>query len=75
MEETKIKVYVKVNENNEIIEINSDIFIDDLTDWIYIDEGHGDRYAHAQSQYFEKPLTDMEGNYNYKYKNGKVVEA
>ena len=34
-----IKVYIKINENNEIIEINSEIFIDDLTGWIKIDSG------------------------------------
>lgn len=73
--EDKIKVYIKVNENNEIIDVNSDIFIDDLTSWVYIDEGNGDKYSHAQSQYFEKPLQNLDGTYNYKYKNGKVVEV
>ena len=65
--EDKIKVYIKVNENNEIIEVNSEIFIDDLTGWIYIDEGYGDKYSHAQSQYFEKQLQNENGTYNYKY--------
>ena len=73
--EEKIKVYVRVNENNEIIEINSDIFIDDLTGWIYIDEGCRDRFAHAQSQYFEKGLTDIDGKYNYKLIKGEIVEV
>lgn len=68
MDEEKIKVYVKVNENNEIIDVNSEIFISDLTGWTKIDEGYGDKYAHAQSQYFDKPLMDIEGNYNYHLK-------
>lgn len=66
--EEPIKVYIKINSNNEIIEVNSEIFILDLTGWIKIDEGYGDKYAHAQSQYFDKPLMDEEGHYNYKYK-------
>ena len=64
--EQPIKVYVKVNSNNEIIAINSEIFINDLTEWTYIDEGYGDKFAHAQSQYFDKPLIDENGNYRYK---------
>lgn len=63
----KISVYIKINEKKEIIDVNSDIFIKDFTDWIKIDEGFGDRYAHAQSQYFDKPLINANGNYNFKY--------
>lgn len=66
MEDYKIGVYVRTDSQNNIIEINSDIFIRDLTGWIKIDEGNGDKFAHAQSQYFDKPLVDDNGNYNYK---------
>ena len=69
MEEIKqepIKVYVKVNINNEIIEIGSSIFIQDTAGWIEIDKGYGDKFAHAQSQYFDKPLMNIDGTYNYK---------
>lgn len=65
--EQPIKVYIKVNTNNEIIEVGSSVFIKDLTDWIEIDEGFGDRYAHAQSQYFDKPLMNENGEYCYAY--------
>lgn len=65
--EQPIKVYVKVNDKNEIVDINSEIFIQDLTGWIEIDSGFGDKYAHAQSQYFNKPLVDDFGRYNFKY--------
>lgn len=75
MEEMKqpIKVYVKVNADGYVTEINSEIFIKDFTDWIEIDKGFGDRFAHAQSQYFDKTLMDENGNYNYKFINGKIV--
>ncbi len=48
-----IGVYAKYDQNGNITEVNSDIFIRDFTGWTKIDEGYGDRYAHAQSQYFE----------------------
>ena len=69
-----IKVYVKVNENNEITQINSSIFLTDTTDWILIDEGYGDKYAHAQGNYLEKGIRDEQGRYNYKLVDGVVVE-
>lgn len=79
MEEIKeqpIKVYVKINANNEIIEVGSSIFIKDSTGWIEIDSGFGDRYAHAQSQYFDKPLINENGEccYAYSVEGGVVYE-
>ena len=73
MIEQPIKVYIKVNDKNEITEVGSSIFIKDLTGWIEIDSGFGDKYAHAQSQYFEKPLINDNGVYNYKYINNKIT--
>lgn len=75
MEELKpIKVYIKINSNNEIIEVGSSVFINDLTGWVEIDGGFGDKYAHAQSQYFDKPLMNDDGSYNYSYIGGRVTE-
>ena len=73
MIEQPIKVYIKVNDKNEITEVGSSIFIKDLTGWIKIDEGFGDKYAHAQSQYFDKLLINENGVYNYKYINNKII--
>ena len=74
IEEEPIKVYVKVNTTNEITEVGSSVFIDDLTGWVEIDSGFGDKYAHAQSQYFDKPLMNDDGTYNYELKKGVVKE-
>ena len=74
MIEQPIKVYVKVNENKEIIDVGSSAFIQDLINWIEYDKGFGDKYAHAQSQYFDKPLMNENGSYNYKLKKGVIVE-
>ena len=67
-----IKVYVKVNENNEIIDVNSSIFLKDTTDYILIDEGQGDKYAHAQSQYLDGGLIDRYGRYNYRLVDNNI---
>lgn len=72
MKDFKIKVYVKLDENKVIKEINSSIFLNDTTEWIEIDEGTGDKYAHAQGNYLPKPLMDMNGKYNFKYDNGVI---
>ena len=72
--EQPIKVYIRVNSNNEIIDINSEIFITDLTNWIEIDSGYGDKYAHAQSQYFDKSLVNEDGQFTFKYINNKITQ-
>ena len=73
-EKSKIKVYIKIDSAGNITDVNSSIFLSDVTDWTEIDEGAGDKYAHAQGNYFEKPLTDDNGIYRYKYSNGAVYE-
>lgn len=74
METNKIKVYIKADDQNRITTIGSSIFIEDTADWIEIDEGMGDKYAHAQNQYLEKGLLDQTGDYNYKLQDDAVVE-
>lgn len=69
-----VKVYVKTNEEHEITEVASSIFLEDTKGYTEIDEGSGDKYVHAQNNYFEKPLQDESGNYNYLFINGKVYE-
>lgn len=74
MENNKIKVYAKLDENGIITSIDSSIFLKDITGYTEIDEGIGDRYAHAQGNYLFKPLTDSKGRYNYKYVNSQVIK-
>lgn len=70
------KVYVSLS-NGYITSINSDIFLseEEIQTMKEIDQGQGDKYAHAQSQYLEKGLIDELGRYNYRYVEGKVVEV
>jgi hypothetical protein len=78
MEEFKYKVYIKIDDNNCITEIESDLTLKDTTQWLQIDEGTGDKYAHAQGNYFtidgNKPLMDEKFRYNYKLVDGKPAE-
>ena len=60
-----ICVYVKINDNGDVVAVNSNIFQKDLTGWVKIDEGYGDKYAHAQSQYFEHSLINEDGDFAY----------
>ena len=72
MDISKIKVYIQTDINKTVTAINSSIFLQDTTGWIEIDEGNGDKYAHAQSQYLTKGLMDEKGRFNYKYDTSLV---
>jgi hypothetical protein len=74
--ENEYKVYVSLS-NGYITSINSEIFLsqEEIQTMTGIDQGQGDKYAHAQSQYLEKGLVDKYGRYNYKYVEGKVIEV
>ena len=67
--EKPIGVYVKINDDGYVTEVGSEIFISNFDGWVKIDEGFGDRFAHAQSHYFDKPLVDENGNYLIKFEN------
>ena len=68
-------VYVKPNENDYITAVNSSAFMPDTTGWTQIDEGYGDKYHHAQGNYFPQPIITMGGAYRYKLVDGKPVEC
>lgn len=67
-------VYVQKDTNNNIIAVNSSAFLSDLNGWAKIDEGEGDRYHHAQGNYFDKPIVTDKGIYRYKFVDGVTVE-
>ena len=67
-------VYVKVDESNRVTSINSSAFLADVTGWTEIDSCYGDKYHHAQGNYFDKPLCDERGICRYKLVNGRPVE-
>lgn len=69
------KVYVTVDKNNCITEINSNAFLSSLDGWIEIDSGYGERYHHAQGNYFPQPIWTETGAYRYKLMDGKPMEC
>lgn len=69
-----MRVYIKIDSENRVTAINSEIFISDILGWVEIDNGDGDKFAHAQGNYLPKPITDENGVYRFKFENGAVCE-
>lgn len=67
-------VYVKTDDANRITAVNSSAFLRNMEGWIEIDSGYGDKYHHAQGNYFDKPIMDDRGIYRYKLEDGKPVK-
>ena len=68
-------VYVKPNESGYITAVNSSAFLTDTTGWVEIDSGYGDKYHHAQGNYFPQPIITDSGAYRYKLVGGRVTEC
>lgn len=68
-------VYVKTDDANRIIAVNSSAFLRNTDGWTQIDSGYTQRYHHAQGNYFDKPIYDDRGLCRYKLiKDGKPEE-
>lgn len=68
-------VYAKTNQDNYVTAVNSSAFLLDTADWTNIDSGNGDRYRHAQGNYFSKSLRTDKGAYRYKLVDGVPKEC
>lgn len=68
-------VYAKTDSNGYITDVNSSEFLTDTTGLVEIDRGYGDKYHHAQGNYFPEPIYTDGGTYRYKLVNGKAVEC
>ena len=68
-----IGVLVRTDSKNRVTAINSSGFAEG-SGWMQIDEGYGDKYHHAQSNYLPMPLTDERGVYRYKLVDGLVAQ-
>lgn len=66
-------VYVQTDEQGRITAVNSSAFVPD--DWgTEIDQGYGDKYHHAQGNYFPQPIYTEDGIPRYKLETGEAVE-
>ena len=68
-------VYVKTDADGYITAVNSSAFLYDITEWVEIDSGYGDKYGHAQSTYFPKSIITDSDVYRYKLVDGKPMEC
>ena len=67
-------VYVRTDDADRITAINSSAFLPSPNGWTEIDRGFGDKYHHAQGNYFPQPIMDERGIYRYKLVDGEAVE-
>ena len=71
------KVYAKVDAQGRVTAIDGGYTacnIGDMTGWVQVDEGEGDRYNLCQGNYLPLPLMTDEGVHRYKLQGGAVVE-
>ena len=74
MQTPKSRVYVLLDSESRVLRLEGEYSLPaDLTGWIKIDEGYGDKYALAQSHYLDNPFYDR-AVLRYKLVAGKVVE-
>lgn len=69
------KVYIKTDSNGRILRCEGGYTmsnIADVSEWIYIDEGTGDKYNLCQSNYFDSGLYTDDGICRYVYENGET---
>lgn len=75
MEGATSKVYVLTDEQNRIARCEGGYTTPaDLTGWVQVDEGTGDRYNLCQSHYFDGGLYTMDGIPRYKLEKGEAIE-
>lgn len=73
-ENTMSRVYIKVDTQGRILRCEGGYTmsnIDDISEWIFIDEGSGDRYNLCQSNYFDGGLYTEDGICRYVWSNNK----
>ena len=68
-------VYAKTDSGGYITAVNSSAFLTDSSGWTEIDSGYGDKYHHAQGNYFPQPIRTIGGAYRYKLVDGNPVEC
>lgn len=73
MEQENYIVYIRTDEQGRILEANSSDFLTDTTGWTAIDEGLGDKYHHAQGNYFDGGLYTDDGIPRYALADGAPV--
>ena len=72
--EEKSKVYIQIDNQGRILRCDGGYTTPaDLTGWIEIDEGTGDKYNLCQSHYFDGGLYTMDGVPRYRWDGSAAV--
>lgn len=74
-ENTMSRVYIKVDAQGRILRCEGGYTmsnINDVSEWIFIDEGSGDKYNLCQSHYFDGGLYTEDGICRYVYENDEA---
>lgn len=71
METMTNKIYARLNEENVVIKLFSSVFEQPVEGDKLVEEGNEDYHAHVHLKY---QLVDMNGNYNYKFEDEKMVK-
>ena len=72
--EMKSKVYIHIDDAGRILRCDGGYTTSaDLTGWIEIDEGTGDKYNLCQSHYFDGGLYTMDGIPRYRWDGSAAV--
>ena len=69
------KVLVRVDDAGRVVAINSSGFLQASDGWTEIDSGYGDKYHHAQGNYFPESIITDGGAYRYKLVDGVLTEC
>lgn len=70
----KSRVYILLDEKERIVRVEGEYSLpSDLTGWVQIDEGYGDRFSLAQSHYLDGGLYTHDGLLRWKYEDGACV--
>lgn len=73
IEQENYIVYAQYDKRGRITAVNSSAFVG--ADWgTEIDRGYGDKYHHAQGNYFDQPIYSTDGIPRYKLEEGRAVE-
>lgn len=75
MELNQSKVYIRIDETSRILRCEGGYTMDNIRnidEWLFIDEGTGDRYNLCQSHYFDRLHTE-DGIPRYKWDGEKAV--
>lgn len=78
MEELKSRVYIVIDDENRIIQIEGEYSLSNIADLstaILVEEGAPcDRLNHAQNNYLDKPLRTDDGILRYKWTGTEIAE-